>query len=245
MTKKLKHLLPAFSILEHCSLDETTLSEMVQCINELDAEFKTTIEVNKKLCSVHNDLTHTSYSSFYQIGLTDTSAENQEVTFEELDQINKELNAGSNTENYRLKQKLSTEENSPMNESTFTVKTETYNRYHRLFDSIINKFKGNPTRIRLVKLQAGASITPHIDYDPSYSVRVIIPIMAEKECINLFWVKNNVEAVTFTPGNAYFLNTGFKHAVINYSDKDRYTFMITLKDTKDIDHLLNDNLQIP
>jgi hypothetical protein len=242
MTKKLKHLLPTHSILEHCSLDDDTLQEMIQCINELNDEFKTTIEVNKKLCSVHNDLTHTSYSNFYQIGLTDTNAENEEVTFEELNRINIELTAGSTTENYRLKQKLSTEENNPMNESTFTVQTDTYKRYQSLFDKIVNKFRGMPTRMRLVKLKAGASITPHIDYDPSYSVRVIIPILSEKECVNLFWVKNKVEAVTFKPGQAYFLNTGFKHAVINYSDKDRYTFMITVRTTKDIDHLINDNI---
>ena len=244
MTKKLKHLLPASSILEHCAMDEATLRELVECITQLQSEFKTPIEVNKKLCSVHNELTHTSYKNFYQISLTDTSADNQEVTFEELDKINEDLTAGSMIDSYRRKQQLSTEENNPMNETTFTVKTEVYKRYETLFNTVLNKFKGTPTRMRLVKLEAGASITPHIDYDPSYSVRVIIPIMAEPECVNLFWVKNKVEAVNFTPGNAYFLNTGFKHAVINYSNKDRYTFMISLKDTKDIDHLLNENLQI-
>jgi len=244
MTKKLKHLLPASSILEHCSMDEATLNELVECIAELQSEFKTPIEVNKKLCSVHNELTHTSYKNFYQISLTDTSADNEAVDYEQLDKINQELTAGSMVDSYRRKQHSSTEENNPMNETTFTVKTETYKRYENLFNKVLGKFRGSPTRIRLVKLGAGASITPHIDYDPSYSVRVIIPIMAEPECVNLFWVKNKVEAVNFTPGNAYFLNTGFKHAVINYSNKDRYTFMISLKDTKDIDHLLNENLQI-
>jgi hypothetical protein len=245
MTKKIKHLLPASSILEHCSMDQNTLNELIQCIAQLQSEFKTPIEVNKKLCSVHNELTHTSYKNFYQISLTDTSADNEEVTFEELDKINEQLSAGSMVDSYRRKQKLSTEENNPMNETTFTVKTETYKRYESLFNKVLGQFRGTPTRIRLVKLEAGASITPHIDYDPSYSVRVIIPIMAEPECVNLFWVKNKVEAINFAPGNAYFLNTGYKHAVINYSDKDRYTFMISLKDTKDIDHLLHDNLQIP
>ena len=90
---KLKHLLPACSILEHCSMDNNTLTEMVLCINQLESEFKTPIEVNKKLCSVHNELTHTSYKNFYQISLTDTSADNEEVTFEELDKINEQLTA--------------------------------------------------------------------------------------------------------------------------------------------------------
>jgi hypothetical protein len=172
------------------------------------------------------------------VSLTDASVENDPITTDELDIINKEINSGSSTENYRLKQKLSTDEGNPMNESTFTVKTDIYNRYQMLFDSVIDKFKGTPTRMRLVKLGAGASITPHIDYDPSYSVRIIIPIISEKECVNLFWVKNNVESVSLEPGKAYFLNTGYKHAVVNYGTSDRYTFMITLKNTDDIDHLL-------
>lgn len=243
MTKKLKHLLPTHSILEHCSLDRVTLNKMIAlCLDELNSDFKTTIEVNKQLCSVHNKLTHSSYDSFYQIALTDSVSQNNSVTFEDLDNINMELNAGSRTKNYRQKQKLSTVTDGPMNESSFTDKTEIYKRHAELFDSILDKLRGQSSRIRLVKLEAGSSITPHIDYDPSYSVRIIIPILAEKDCVNLFWVKNNIEAVSFEPGKAYFLNTGFKHAVVNYSDKDRYTFMITMKDTKDIDHLLDETL---
>lgn len=238
MTKKLKHILPAYSILDHFSLSEDTLNELINCVTELEEQFETTIEVNKKLCAVHNDLTHSSYSSFYQIGLTDSSADNQSITFEELDNINEALNIGTKTQVHRRKKKLSTEDNNPMNESTFTVKTPTYYKYQPLFDKILKQLKGTPTRIRLVKLKAGENITPHIDYDPSYSLRIIIPIIADSNCVNLFWVKNQILSTTFSPGKAYFLNTGFKHAVINYSEKDRYTLMITLKDLKDIEHLL-------
>jgi hypothetical protein len=239
MTKKLKHLLPAYSVLEHCSLDDKTLAEMRNCVSELSDQFKTTIEVNKKLCSVHNDLTKSSYDNFYQISLTDSEVENDYVSPDQLAAINTELNSMSAAENLRLKKKLSTDDTNPMNESTFIVKTDTYNQYKTLFDKVLGQFKGAPTRMRLVKLCAGASITPHIDYDPSYSVRVIIPILTEKECVNLFWVKNNIESVSMENGKAYFLNTGYKHAVINYSGHDRYTFMITLKNTNDIEHLLS------
>ena len=238
MTKKLKHLLPTYSLLEHLCLDSETLSQLVACTAELENDFRSPLEVNKKLCSVHHDLTHSSYNSFFQISLTDTAVMNESITINELDNLHETLNASSLTNNIRLKKHLGTDINSPLNEATFTSKTETYRKYSAIFDKVLGKFRGTPSRIRLLKLQTGSSITPHIDYDPSYAVRVIIPIIAEPECVNLFWVKNEVQAVSLKPGNAYFLNTGYKHAVVNYGNKDRYTFMISLSDTTDIQHLL-------
>ena len=77
-----------------------------------------------------------------------------------------------------------------MNESTYTAKTKIYDKYAEIFDSIFSKIKGVSTRARLVKLSSGSNVTPHIDYDPSYAVRIIIPIIADNECLNVFWVKN-------------------------------------------------------
>jgi hypothetical protein len=107
-----------------------------------------------------------------------------------------------------------------------------------LFDGILSKFRGKTTRVRLVKLDSGSSVAPHIDYDPSYAVRIIIPIIASPECINITWAKNEVHSTFFEPGKAYFLNTGYKHAVVNMSKHARYTFMISVTGTADIDHLI-------
>lgn len=238
MSKRLKFRLPAYCPLEHCSLSVSSLDSLRVCVKELEDEFRSTLEVNKQLCSTHNDLTHTSYANFYQIGLTDTAVENDLITFEQLDKFNADIKtSGGNS--YRLKMELSTDESSPMNERTFVQKTETYNRYKELFDTVLSKFKGTPTRIRLVKLKAGGSITPHIDYDPSYSVRVIIPVITNDDCVNLFWVKNQIQAVSFSAGTAYFLNTGYKHAVANYGTTDRYTLMISLSTASDVQHIMS------
>lgn len=231
---KLKHRLPTYSVIDHLCLNALLLSELEKCIVELNDEFKSVLEVNKGLCGVHHELAKSVYDNFFQIGLTDSINENKPITIDECEVIHDALH----TSGYRHKQSLVIDKNSVLNESTYTVKNDTYNRYAPIFDKIIEKFKGKPTRIRLVKLGTGTSILPHIDYDPSYAVRIIIPIFADSECVNLFWVKNNVECVTFIPGNAYFLNTGYKHAVMNFSKHDRYTFMISVDGTEDINHLI-------
>ncbi len=60
------------------------------------------------------------------------------------------------------------------------------------------------------------------------------------ECVNIFWAKNQVHSIAFEPGKAYFLNTGYKHAVMNFNKHDRYTFMISIDGTEDINHLIEE-----
>ena len=221
-------------MIDHLCLDEVLLVELTTCITELHAEFKSVIEVNKGLCGVHHTLAKTAYDNFFQIGLTDSTVENTAISMDECEVTHTELhNAG-----YRHRKELVVSPRSLFNESTYTVKTDTYKKYEYIFDKVLSRFKGETTRIRLVKLAAGTSLQPHIDYDPSYAVRIIIPIIADSECINVFWAKNTVESMSMIPGNAYFLNTGYKHAVMNFSKQDRYTFMISVNGTEDIQHLL-------
>ncbi|MFY8211190.1 MAG: aspartyl/asparaginyl beta-hydroxylase domain-containing protein [Candidatus Nanopelagicus sp.] len=235
---KLKHRLPTTSIIEHLSLTESQLEQMVNCIHELESEFKSVLEVNKQLCGIHHDLASRVYDNFFQIGLTDSSVENKVVTLEECEVVDTALHKDGAVTNYRKRIEMTTDESSPMNEATYTTKTKIYEKYASVLDGIFDKFKGTTTRARLVKLGAGTSITPHIDYDPSYAVRIIIPIIADAECVNIFWVKNTIETIALQPGKAYFLNTGYKHAVMNFSKNDRYTLLISIKGTQDIDHLL-------
>jgi len=231
---KLKHQLPTYSIIDHLSLDEELLLELQNCVSELNNEFKSVLEVNKGLCGVHHDLLKSVYDNFFQISLTDSVVENKNITMNECEVAHDNLYKNG----YRHKQLLALDDNNVLNESTYTSKTDIYHRYAHIFDKVLAKFKGSPTRIRLVKLEAGSNVSPHIDYDPSYAVRIIIPIIADPECVNVFWVKNDVEATMFVPGKAYFLNTGYKHAVMNMSKCDRYTFMISINGTEDIDHLI-------
>ena len=235
---KLKHRLPSHSVIDHLSLNPEQLASLVQCVNELESEFKSVLEVNKELCGIHHDLASRVYENFFQISLTDSTVENKPTTLEECEIVDEDIHNRGLIKSYRKRIELTTDIASPMNESTYTAKTKVYDRYSEIFDSIFSKIKGKSTRARLVKLSSGSNVTPHIDYDPSYAVRIIIPIIADNECLNVFWVKNNIETVAFTPGKAYFLNTGYKHAVMNFSKHDRYTLLISINGTQDIDHLL-------
>lgn len=235
---KLKHRLPSHSVIDHLSLTPVQLESLINCVHELESEFKSVLEVNKELCGIHHDLASRVYDNFFQISLTDSTVENKSTTIEECEVVDEDIHSRGLIKSYRKRIELTTDSSSPMNESTYTAKTKIYDNYAEIFDSIFSKIKGKSTRARLVKLSSGSNVTPHIDYDPSYAVRIIIPIIADNECLNVFWVKNNIETIAFTPGKAYFLNTGYKHAVMNFSKHDRYTLLISINGTQDIDHLL-------
>jgi hypothetical protein len=235
---KLKYKLPVYSIIDHLSLDMKILSELTLAIQDMNQLFQSVLDANKRLCSVNHELTKSVYDNFFQISLTESEFNKDDISMQECESSYGILHGDRMSENIRRKKMLASTENSPLNENLYNQVTEHYERYRNLFDNILLKFKSKPTRVRLVKLQAGTNIFPHIDYDPSYAVRIIIPVISTPECINLFWVKNEVISTTFEPGKAYFLNTGYKHAVVNLSKSDRYTFMVSVNGTKDIDHLI-------
>jgi len=235
--EKLKYKLPSYSVINHLCLGSDIIHELKKCIEQLDSEFQSVIEINKELCGIHHELANGVYDNFYQISLTDSNVDNRDVTLEDCEIIHNDLHSSSRSKNIKRKKQISLS-GGVMDESTYTRKTAIYEKYQNLFDKILFKFKGQPTRVRLVKLMSGTTVPPHIDYDPSYALRFIFPIVSDKDCINIFWVKDKIEVVNFEPGNAYFLNTGFKHAVLNFSKKHRYTFMVSVKGTEDIDHLL-------
>lgn len=238
----LKHRLPLYSTIEHLKLDDTTLKEIQKVTLELEHEFVSVIEANKKLCGFNHELTQSVYDNFFQISLTKSKFNDNNISVEECEISGKHLDGITKLAGVRNKKLLSVESGNPLNENEYGDPTEYYERYHNLFNAVLSKFKGRPTRVRLVKLNAGTSIAPHIDYDPSYAVRIIIPIITHPEAVNVFWKKNRVETVHFEPGKAYFLNTGFKHAVINFSKEARYTFMISVDGIQDIEHILLNSL---
>ena len=236
---KLKYKLPLYKELDHLSINSDLLSQCKNLVIELDHEFKSALEVNRELCKNHPELTLTAYENFYQIALTESKVENMSMNTEKfVDDTNMFYNDGKYS-SARTKNKLINDQSSSWNEHVFDKKTELYIKHQSLFDNLLSKFRSPTTRIRLVKLLPGGVITPHIDYDPSYAVRVIIPIFTSELCINMFWQKNDIISTSFKEGVAYFLNTGFRHAVINFDSKPRYNFMITVNGTEDIRELLN------
>lgn len=235
---KLKHLLPPFQLLDHITFDSILVQNLQNLVKTLDNDFKPLIEINKSASQIHKNLVNEAYENFYEIALTDTLLDNSEIDFNQLSMLDENLNTESKAKNFRNKKELMSNNDSLLNESLHNNKTEYYDRNQSLIDEVIGKFKSKPSRIRLGKVFAGKFISPHIDYDPSYKVRIIIPIISDKECVNVFWVKNEIVSTSLNVGQAYFLNTGYKHAVMNFSKHDRYTLMISLEDQKDIEYLL-------
>jgi len=236
--KSLKHKLPAFSVIEHLNLEELLLEELVNTVHELEAEFVSVLETNKKLCGVNHEFARSVYENFFQISLTDSEFNADNVDMKLCENTYNDIHKHSKSNSIRNKKFISEQSGSALNEREYGKLTDHYTRYRSIFDKVLSKFKGKTTRVRLVKLNAGTSLTPHIDYDPSYAVRIIIPIIADSECVNISWVKNEILSTTFVPGKAYFLNTGYKHSVVNFSKNDRYTFLVSADGTEDIDHLL-------
>ena len=68
-------------------------------------------------------------------------------------------------------------------------------------------------------------------------MRCILPIYGGKNVVNMFKRNGELEAYNLEDGNAYFLNIGFPHAVVNMSDKPRIAFMFSLDGQQDLDHV--------
>lgn len=234
----IKHKLPTYSVLPHLNISSDVLLELQSLCTALDPSFQTVLEANKALCGLHHNLVTSAYDNFQQISVTESEFNSEEVSLQQCEVVHNELSKHSTSTNMRNRKLLTAGVTSPFNENTFTTKTDIYEVNKTLFDKVLSQFKGPTTRIRLVRLGAGLDISPHIDYDPSYAVRVIIPILSTKECVNIFWVKNDIVCVNLEPGKGYFLNTGYKHAVKNFSKHARYTLMVSIAGTEDIQHLL-------
>ncbi len=240
MEKRLKHLLPPCEVLNHLCLGEETLAELKNCVHQLQNQFTSVIEANKSLCGINHQLTEdVFYENFFQVALTESEIEQNNVSLSSCKEAHDTLRAEGVSKGVRTRKQLSAQSNSPFNEATYSKKSLIYEQHRFLFDKILAPLKGEATRIRLVRLPAGASIAPHIDYDPSYAVRIILPIISTPECLNIFWVKKEIHSFYLRPGIAYFLNTGYRHAVINLSKTDRYTFMVSVKGPADIEHLIS------
>lgn len=102
------------------------------------------------------------------------------------------------------------------------------------FKEITDQFIAPVTRVRLTKLPPKKDLIFHVDYDPSYAVRVVIPIYTNKQVKNLFKWKGQDKSYFLEEGKAYFLNTGIEHAVINESNDPRIALIFSLDGQEDI-----------
>ncbi len=221
---KLKHLLPPFYELKHlsASIDIKKLKEAYYLVKDSSVSV---YDANNSLCKFHPKLAESVYGHFTQIPLTTQAARTESLT-----QVNEATEETTSINSFRRNLKLLS---SPeYDEHTFTKETSvSKNSYFNFLKSL---FASTPTRSRITILESSKKIPYHIDYDPSYAVRIIIPIITNKDVKNLFSVRNKEVETYLEEGKAYFLNTGVPHAVVNDSTESRVALMYSIQGTKDL-----------
>ena len=105
------------------------------------------------------------------------------------------------------------------------------------FEEICNQFECDKMRVRITKLDPHTDVPMHIDYDPTYATRVIVPVYSNPSVKNRFKVRGEEVETYLEPGKAYFFNTGFAHGVFNESDETRIAFMFSLDGQNDIKNI--------
>lgn len=186
------------------------LKELQSACDKLAGKFVDVRTANPMLCDNHMELVSQVYDNFEQINLTTPSKILPHTT--------------------NIKERLRRRE-----EHLYNIPTEDYTGSY--FEKIITQLKAPASRIRITKLAAGKNIPFHVDYDVNYAVRCIVPIYGDKQVINLFKRDGKLEAYNLENGNAYFLNIGYPHAVVNMSSRPRIALMFSLDGTEDIAHL--------
>ena len=189
---------------------DINLKELQSACDKLAEKFVDVRTANPMLCDNHMELVSQVYDNFEQINLTTPSKILPHTT--------------------NIRERLRRRE-----EHLYNIPTEDYTGSY--FEKIITQLKAPASRIRITKLAAGKNIPFHVDYDVNYAVRCIVPIYGDKQVINLFKRDGKLEAYNLENGNAYFLNIGYPHAVVNMSSKPRIALMFSLDGTEDIAHL--------
>lgn len=175
--------------------------------DKLAEQFVDVRTANPMLCDNHMTLVEQVYDNFEQINLTTPS----------------EILPYTTSIKERLRRK---------EEHLYNVPTPEYEGSY--FQKIVSQLKSPASRIRITKLAPGKTIPFHVDYDVSYAVRCICPIYSDDNVVNLFKRNDKIEAYTFTPGHAYFLNIAYPHAVINMSNRPRIALMFSLENHDDL-----------
>ena len=184
------------------------LDKLQKATDKLATKFTDVRTANPMLCDNHMELVGQVYDNFEQINLTTPS----------------EILPHTASIKERLRRK---------EEHLYNIPTEDYTSSY--FEEIVTQLKAPASRIRITKLAPGKAIPFHVDYDVSYAVRCICPIYGDRNVVNVFRRDGELEAYNLENGQAYFLNIGYPHAVMNMSDKPRIALMFSLDGTDDLE----------
>jgi hypothetical protein len=187
---------------------EIDLEKLRSECDKLAEKFVDVRTANPMLCDNHMELVASVYDNFEQINLTTPS---EILPYEA-----------------SIKERIRRRE-----EHLYNVPTPEYTGSY--FEEIVTQLKAPASRVRITKLAPGKNIPFHVDYDVNYAVRCICPIYSDNQVINLWKRDGKIEAYNLECGNAYFLNIGYPHAVVNMSNKPRIALMFSLDGTDDLE----------
>lgn len=186
---------------------EIDLEKLRTECDKLAERFVDVRTANPMLCDNHMELVASVYDNFEQINLTTPS---KILPYEA-----------------SIKERIRRRE-----EHLYNIPTPEYTGSY--FEEIVTQLKAPASRVRITKLAPGKNIPFHVDYDVNYAVRCICPIYGDNQVINLWKRDGKIEAYNLECGNAYFLNIGYPHAVVNMSNKPRIALMFSLDGTDDL-----------
>lgn len=222
MTEKLKYKLPNIVKLPY----KFDIDKLKYELGLVADNFVGVLEANGTLCANNHRLVKDVYDHFEQINLTTFKDNEAEISLELC-----ETTYNENSPRERLRR---VNINPGLDERNYNTPSSSFTGSY--FEEVVKTFKCQAMRVRLTKLIPGKSLVPHIDYDPSYATRIIIPIETNEQVLNQFWRKDQYEEIHLpADGSAFFLNTGVKHAVVNNGTTDRIALMFSLDGTDDID----------
>jgi len=239
-TQKLnKYNFPCVSKISHIKFDIHKLREALHPFYKAWTDVHT---ANQGLCLNHQELSSAVESNFFQVSLTKCSSVIEELFLKTMrENKTNEMPKKQHIRNkiHRYRQAISQRTNYPwLDEHNWNKPIKLFRDSY--FQKCVQQFQSPAIRVRLTTLQAGTNITPHIDYDVNYAVRIVVPIYTNEKCFNYFWYRGKkIKHYIPADGHPYFLNVGLKHSVENRGKTDRIVFMFSLANTKDIHYLQN------
>ena len=224
-----KYSLPCAYRLSHIKFD---LQQLRRALIPFIPQFTDIYGANRGLCSNHEELASSVKDHFFQVSLTTHSTPVKECHSRE---CVGEAGGGTRSQKYRLA--VSRRTDFPyMDEHNWNIPTKLFQDSY--FYKCMKHFKASAIRVRLTTLEPGKIITPHIDYNVGYAVRIVVPIHTNKKCWNYFWRKGEkIKLHIPADGHPWFLNVGLKHSVENSGAANRTVLMFSLSGTEDITHL--------
>jgi hypothetical protein len=103
--------------------------------------------------------------------------------------------------------------------------------------SVMKSFAPYVHRTRYTKLCAGHRIDEHVDYDTKYSVRLMMAIDTNDQCINGWRMPNGETELVHIPadGSIWFINQGIPHWAINNGQTDRVHLILSVDSQRVLD----------